>query len=395
MSLKAKIEAILFLTEKPLRAQAIAGIVGEEVQLVRQSLLELIHDYEERQGGLEIADEDGYSFQVRDQYANMMDEFLPIEMSAAQLRTLSAIAIKQPIPQSEIIRIRGAGAYDHIKELVLRGLISKREDEKTRSPLLSTTKQFQEYFRLTKDGKSLRSYLKKEMKKKDKVDDLAVAAANGQLVEDHTSVAAEDIQPNDLSFEPGAVTLASELDQNTLVQVSPENAAIIASTEQPGTASDPSTSQTEPVNAEPDPIVVIAEQGTAEQNLTIAVVEKVTAEPDPTIEIAEQVTAEADAIIAKAEQLIADPEQSDSGEDELDQDFSKVDPVPNSVPDPIISMSASNTNLSSFAKESLPTMEIAIDKPETDPLPKITLEQHTFELQVPMEASDSNNENSN
>ena len=168
MSLKAKLEAVLFMTDKPLRAQAIAGIVGEDVQIVRQALLDLIHEYEERAGGLEIADEDGYSFQVKDTYANLMDEFLPIEMTAAMLRTLSAIALKQPISQSEIIRVRGAGAYDHIRELVTRELILKREDEKSRSPMLSTTKKFQEYFRLTKDGNSLRQYLKKEKKKKDK-----------------------------------------------------------------------------------------------------------------------------------------------------------------------------------------------------------------------------------
>ena len=178
MSLKAKIEAVLFMTDKPLRAQAIAVIIGEDVQVVRQTLLELIHDYEERQGGLEIADEDGYSFQVRDQFANLMDQFMPIEMSAAQLRTLSAIAIKQPIPQSEIIRIRGGGAYEHIKELASRGLVMKREDENSRSPLLSTTKQFQDYFRLTKDGKSLRQYLKRQMKKKDKEDLARIAFAN-------------------------------------------------------------------------------------------------------------------------------------------------------------------------------------------------------------------------
>lgn len=184
MSLKAKIEAVLYMTDKPLRAQAIAGIVGDDLQVVRQTLLDLIHEYEERQGGLEIADDDGYSFQVRDQYANLMDQFMPIEMTAAQLRTLSAIAIKQPIPQSEIIAIRGAGAYEHIKELVQRGLVSKREDEKTRSPLLGTTKQFQEYFRLTKDGKSLRQYLKRQMKKKDKED---LVASELQPVESATT----------------------------------------------------------------------------------------------------------------------------------------------------------------------------------------------------------------
>ncbi len=162
MSLKAKIEAILFLTDKPVRAQTIARIINADVQAIRQSLLELIHDYEERDGGLEIADEDGYSFQVKDKYASLMDEFLPVEMSAALLRTLSSIAIKQPISQSEIIRIRGAGAYEHVRELVNKDLVAKKDDG--RSPLLSTTKKFQEYFRLTRDGKSLRSYLKKQVR---------------------------------------------------------------------------------------------------------------------------------------------------------------------------------------------------------------------------------------
>jgi segregation and condensation protein B len=164
MSLKAKIEAVLFLTDKPIRAQAIARIINEDVQNVRKALIELIHDYEEREGGLEIADEDGYSFQVKEQYASLMDEFLPVELSAALVRTLSAIAIKQPIMQSEIIRVRGAGAYEHIRELVNRDLVAKKEDAGGRSPLLSTTKKFQEYFRLTQDGKSLRNFLKKKVK---------------------------------------------------------------------------------------------------------------------------------------------------------------------------------------------------------------------------------------
>jgi segregation and condensation protein B len=181
MSLKAKIEAVLFLTAKPIKAQALARIVNADVQAVRQAILELVHDYEERQGGLEIADDDGYSFQVKDEYASLMDEFLPVEMTAALIRTLSAIAIKQPISQSDIIRIRGAGAYEHIKELVNRELIAKKEDEAGgRSPILSTTKKFQEYFRLTKDGKELRNYLKKQVRKLTAAEQAAQAA--GQLV---------------------------------------------------------------------------------------------------------------------------------------------------------------------------------------------------------------------
>jgi len=161
MSLKAKIEAVLFLTDKPIRSQAIATIVGADVQLVRQTVLELIHEYEERQGGLEIGQDNGYIIQVKDEYANIVEEFLPVEMSTAHIRTLSAIAIKQPVAQAEIIKIRGAGAYDHIKHLLERELITKKEDG-SRSPVLSTTKRFQEYFRLSRDAKSLRQTIKKQ-----------------------------------------------------------------------------------------------------------------------------------------------------------------------------------------------------------------------------------------
>lgn len=157
-SLKAKIEAALFLTEKPLRADAVARIVNADTDIVRQTILELIHDYETREGGLEIADDGGYIVQVKDQYTTLIDEFVPIDMPTALIRTLSAIAIKQPVMQSEIIKLRGAGAYDHIKELIIRELVNKRE-EGGRSPLLTTTKKFQDYFKLSKDGKSLRSFL--------------------------------------------------------------------------------------------------------------------------------------------------------------------------------------------------------------------------------------------
>lgn len=160
--LKSKVEAILFLTDKPMRAQAIARIVNEDVQVVRQAILDLIHDYEERASGLEIADDNGYIIQVKDEYASIIDEFVPMEMPVALIRTLSAIAIKQPVMQSEIIKIRGAGAYDHIKELMVRELIIKKEEG--RSPTLSTTKKFQEYFRLSHDAKSLRTQLRKEEK---------------------------------------------------------------------------------------------------------------------------------------------------------------------------------------------------------------------------------------
>lgn len=157
MSLKNHIEALLFLTDKPIKAAVIARTLNQDVQEVRQAMLELINDYETRNSALEIADEDGYMLQVKDEFSNLVDEFAPFELPTSLVRTLSAIAIKQPVMQSEVIKLRGAGAYDHIKELIARELIHKKEDG--RSPMLTTTKKFQEYFRLSKDGQTWRHQL--------------------------------------------------------------------------------------------------------------------------------------------------------------------------------------------------------------------------------------------
>lgn len=204
MSLKSKIEAVLFLTDKPLRAQAVARIVNEDVQIVRQAILELINDFETREGGLEISDDDGYIIQVKDEYASIIDEFVPMELPTSLIRTLSAIAIKQPVPQSEIIKIRGVGAYDHIKELIERELVIKKE-EGGRSPQLTTTKKFQEYFRLSHDAKSLRQ----ELKDADKpAEETTADVAVGTAVE--------------TAFEPGVVdtAVASGTDSNVIAQES-------------------------------------------------------------------------------------------------------------------------------------------------------------------------------
>jgi segregation and condensation protein B len=179
MNLKNQIEALLFLTDKPIKAAVIARTLNADTNDVRKAMIELINEFEARNGAIEIADEDGYMMQVKDEFANLVDEFSPFEMPTALVRTLSAIAIKQPVPQSEIIKIRGAGAYDHIKELLQRELIHRKEDG--RSPLLTTTKKFQEYFRLSKDGQTWRHELEKATNKDRDPDEQIEIAKTVQL----------------------------------------------------------------------------------------------------------------------------------------------------------------------------------------------------------------------
>ncbi len=157
--LKARIEAVLFLTGRALTITEIAEKLEEPSDAVEEALLELINDYSCREdSSLEIDDTDGYILQVKEEYESVVNKMVPVELSIGALRTLSAIALHAPLLQSQLIEVRGAAAYDHIKELLLHKLISKRR--KDRSFILNVTPKFYEYFKLTGDKEELKEMIR-------------------------------------------------------------------------------------------------------------------------------------------------------------------------------------------------------------------------------------------
>ena len=104
-------EAVLFLTGRALRLAELMELVGAPLEDVEFALIELMGDYNARpEASLEIDDTDGYILQVKEEYGDIVHRMMPLEISAAELRTLSAIAIKAPVRQSELIEWRGASA---------------------------------------------------------------------------------------------------------------------------------------------------------------------------------------------------------------------------------------------------------------------------------------------
>lgn len=148
MDLKSRIEAVLFVTGRALQLKEIAEILGNEEPEIEEAILELIMDYSSRDGALEIDDENGYIIQVKEDYIDIVEKLCPVDISNAVLKTLTVIALKQPIRQSELKELRGATAYDHVKELLEKGLISRKKDKNGRSYNLKTTPKFEEYFKI-------------------------------------------------------------------------------------------------------------------------------------------------------------------------------------------------------------------------------------------------------
>ncbi len=153
--LKSRIEAVLFITARVVQVEEIAEILNEDPEKVEEALLELIMDYSSREGALEIDDENGYILQVKTEHLDIVEKLCPVELKPAVLKTLTVIALKEPIRQTDLKELRGGDCYEHVKELVEKGLISKHRDKNGRSFNLKTTPKFAEYFKLKGDIRAL------------------------------------------------------------------------------------------------------------------------------------------------------------------------------------------------------------------------------------------------
>ena len=168
MSLKTRIEAVLFITAQALEVKDIAEILKEDEEQVQDALLELIMDYSARDGALEIDDENGYILQVKEEFMDIVEQLCPVELRPSVLKTLTVIALKEPIRQSYMKELR-SNAYEHVQELLEKGLISRTKDKNGRSYNLKTTPKFAEYFKLKGDAKTLAKII--DLEKQAKLDD--------------------------------------------------------------------------------------------------------------------------------------------------------------------------------------------------------------------------------
>ncbi len=149
MRLASQIEAILYLKGQPLDLAVIAECAQCDRDAAETALIELMDDYVHRDSALEIVETPtGYALQLRSSFQSLVDKMIPSEIGTGALRTLAAIAIKGSISQSELVELRGSGAYQHVQELVEIGFVRKRRQSGSRSAQLQVTDKFHRTFEL-------------------------------------------------------------------------------------------------------------------------------------------------------------------------------------------------------------------------------------------------------
>ena len=152
LSLPARMEAILYLKGKPLSLGELAEIAGISRDQAEMGLITLMADYAHRDTALEIRQEgQRYSLQLRDGLGALVQNLLPVDLSTAALRTLATIALKKRLLQSDLVELRGSGAYDHIKELLAQNFIERKRQSEGRSYWLSLSEKFHRTFAIRTD----------------------------------------------------------------------------------------------------------------------------------------------------------------------------------------------------------------------------------------------------
>ena len=159
--LKARVEAVLYASGKPLSLRTIMRACGtRSKKRVLEAINELKKKYEENSRSLELVELPGerYYLKLRREYMELVKKVLkkPI-VSRGVMRTLSFIAYHQPVEQSRVAEARGGAAYRHVKTLLEKGLI---EAEKSgRTLLLKTSPLFSELFGVDNDPSAIKRKL--------------------------------------------------------------------------------------------------------------------------------------------------------------------------------------------------------------------------------------------
>ena len=159
----ALLEASLFVAGRPLDVNELCQVIGSRSKKKAQKYADtLIQEYKTRNTALEILalKDERYVLQVKAEFTHLIQKLVnrPL-LSSGPLKTLSYIALRQPISQKRVIDVRGQHAYGHIKELKERRLI--QAEKSGRSMALKTTSDFADYFGLPNDITEMKKNLKK------------------------------------------------------------------------------------------------------------------------------------------------------------------------------------------------------------------------------------------
>jgi len=154
---KPILEAALFMSQNPLPPEKLAKLLNTTPDRIKELAAELKEELKSESHGIHLIETgEGYQLRVKPEYIKYVRTLTPFkDLSRGLLRVLALVAYKQPITQSEIVKVIGNRTYEYVKILERKGMI--RTVKAGRTKALIATKGFADYFGLEspEDAKKL------------------------------------------------------------------------------------------------------------------------------------------------------------------------------------------------------------------------------------------------
>jgi len=163
----ARLESALYSAGRPLTLEELIKASGTESRQKTTSTLDLIiKKMKNVFKAIEviILPDGSYVFQLKPEYSSNVRKYAskPL-LSRATQKTLSYIALEQPISSKQLLEVRGSGVYGQLKELRQLNFIEHQSIGRLR--IYSTTEKFQKYFGIEGDVTALKQKLFKKIRK--------------------------------------------------------------------------------------------------------------------------------------------------------------------------------------------------------------------------------------
>ena len=130
----------------------LSEITNSDINSINDAIKKLQIKYSNPNSAIESKEvNNSYSLELKASLNDFVEDLLPSELKTSKMRTLATIAIKKKILQSDLILLRGSGAYDHIKELLEKKFIVKRKQKDGRSYWLSLSEKFFQTFAVSNE----------------------------------------------------------------------------------------------------------------------------------------------------------------------------------------------------------------------------------------------------
>lgn len=147
MTLRSKLESLLFITPRPLTVKRLAELAGADIDAVEKELTTLAERYNGDESGLHLLRHaNNVQFVSSPLNSKLVTDFIKEEqagdLTRPALETLTIVAYRGPISKIQLDTIRGVNCALILRNLMIKGLVEAKQQKDKHQSTYQVTLDF-------------------------------------------------------------------------------------------------------------------------------------------------------------------------------------------------------------------------------------------------------------